>query len=140
MKNDKIIKKLLKIAPDVFGNSKVLFAYLYGSIAVDQSHPFSDLDISIYAPQIPLRESLDLEMALALAIDRKLKGSPLSDVRIMNTLPLVLAGKIITEGTLIYCRDDNARIEYETSIRSAYFDFLPVIRNYQRTYLEQIVL
>ena len=136
MKSDKIIKKLLKIAPDVFSDSKVLFAYLYGSIAVDQSHPFSD----IYAPQMPLREMFDLEMALALDIDRKLKGSPLSDVRIMNTLPLVLAGKIITEGTLIYCRDDNARIEYETSIRSAYFDFLPVIHNYQRTYLEQIAL
>ena len=115
-------------------------AYLYGSIAVDQSHSFSDLDISIYAPQMSLRERLDLEMALALEIDRKLRGSPLSDIRIINTLPLVLAGKIITEGVLIYCRDDNARIEYETSIRSAYFDFLPVIQNYQRTYLEQIVL
>ena len=89
---------------------------------------------------MPLRESLDLEMSLALEIDRKLKGSPPSDVRIMNTLPLVLAVKIITEGTLIYCQDDNARIKYETSIRSAYFDFLPVIHNYQRTYLEQTVL
>jgi len=140
MKSDKIIKNLLKIAPDVFGDFKVLFAYLYGSIAVDNSHPFSDLDISVYALHMSLREMLDLEMSLSLEIDRKLKGSPLSDVRIINTLPLVLAGKIITEGTLIYCRDDNARIEYETSIRSAYFDFLPVIHNYQRIYLEQIVL
>ena len=135
MKSAKIIKKLLKIAPDVFGNSKVLFAYLYGSVAVGQSHQFSDLDISIYAPQMPVREMLDLEMALALDIDKKLKGGPLSDVRIINTLPLALAGKIITEGILIYCRDDNARIEYETSTRSAYFDFLPVIHNYQRIYL-----
>ena len=52
----------------------------------------------------------------------------------------MLAGKIITGGILIYCRDDDARVEYETSIRNAYFDFLPVIHNYQKTYLEQIAL
>ena len=79
-------------------------------------------------------------MALALKIDKKLKQCPASDVRIINSLPLAVAGKIITEGVLIYCRDDNARVDYETAIRSAYFDFLPFIHNYQRTYLEQIVL
>ncbi len=79
-------------------------------------------------------------MALALKIDKKLKQGPASDVRIINSLPLAVAGKIITEGVLIYCRDDKARVDYETVIRSAYFDFLPFIHNYQRTYLEQIVL
>jgi hypothetical protein len=77
-------------------------------------------------------------MALAFEIDQRLCNGPSSDVRIMNSLPLAIAGKIVTEGALIYCLDDNARIEYETRIRKAYFDFLPVIRNYQRMYFEQI--
>ena len=79
-------------------------------------------------------------MALALEIDKKLKQGPASDVRILNSLPLAVAGQIITEGILIYCRDDEARIDYETIIRSAYFDFLPFIHTYQRTYLEQIAI
>jgi hypothetical protein len=83
---------------------------------------------------------MDLELILALEIDKKLKQGPASDVRIINSLPLTVAGKIITEGLLIYCRDDEARIDYETIIRSAYFDFLPFIHNYQRTYLEQIAV
>ena len=58
----------------------------------------------------------------------------------MNSLPLAVVGKIITDGVLIYCRDDKARVDYETIIRSAYFDFLPFIHNYQRTYLEQIAV
>ena len=140
MKDNEIRRKIFDIAADVFRDTQVLFAYLYGSYAVDQAHPFSDLDIGIYVPRLSQREKLDLEMMLALEIDKKLKQGPASDVRIINSLPLAVAGKIITEGLLIYCRDDDARIDYETIIRSAYFDFLPFIRNYQRTYLEQIAV
>jgi predicted nucleotidyltransferase len=140
MKSAEIKKNIFKMATAVFRDTQVLFAYLYGSYAIDQAHPFSDLDIGIYAPRLSQREMLNLEMALALEIDKKLKKGPASDVRIMNSLPLAVAGKIITEGILIYCQDDIARVDYETVIRSAYFDFLPFIHNYHRTYLEQIVL
>ena len=140
MKKAEIKGNIFDIAADVFSDTQVLFAYLYGSYAVGQAHPFSDLDIGIYVPRLSQREKLDLEMTLALEIDKKLQQGPASDVRIINSLPLAVAGKVITEGVLIYCRDDEARIDYETIIRSAYFDFLPFIHNYQRTYLEQIAL
>lgn len=140
MKRTEIKKEIFKIATAVFRDTQVLFAYLYGSYAVDQASPFSDLDIGIYTPMLSLREQLDLEMALALEIDKMLAQGPVSDVRIMNSLPLAVAGKIITEGILIYCHDDRARVDYETVLRSAYFDFLPFIHNYHRTYLEQIAL
>ena len=141
MKLTEIKKKIFsKIAADVFRDTQVLFAYLYGSYAADQAHPFSDLDIGIDVQQLTQREKLDLELALALEIDKKLKRGPASAVRIINSLPLAVAGKFITEGLLIYCRDDEARIDYETIIRSAYFDFLPFIINYQRTYLKQIAV
>lgn len=57
-------------------------------------------------------------MTLGLAIDKKLEKRPASDVRTMNSLPLAVAGEIImdsqliTDGQLIYCRDDQTRIEY----------------------------
>ncbi len=140
MKDSEIKRKIFNVATDVFRDTQVLFAYLYGSYAVDQAHPFSDLDIGIYVPRLSRREKLDLEMTLALEIDKKLKQGPASDVRIINSLPLAVAGKVITEGLLIYCRDDEARIDYETILRSAYFDFLPFIHSYQRTYLEQIAV
>jgi hypothetical protein len=98
------------------------------------------LDIGIYVPRLSQREKLNLEMGLALEIDKKLRQGPTSDVRILNSLPLAVTGKIITEGVLIYCRDDKARVDYETIIRCAYFDFLPFIQNYQRTYLEQMAV
>ena len=75
---------------------------------------------------------------MALAIDAKLVDAPECDVRIMNTLPLAIVGKIVTEGILVYCEDEEQRVLYETRTRMAYFDFYPMIRSYQRTYLEQI--
>ena len=123
MKHTEIKKNISNIATDVFRDTQVLFAYMYGSYAVDQAHPFSDLDIGIYVPRLFQREKRDLEMTLALEIDKKIKKGPASDVRIMNSLPLAVAGKIITDGVLIYCRDDKARVDYETIIRCAYFDF-----------------
>ena len=47
MKNAEIKKNILNIATDVFRDTQVFFAYLYGSYAVDQTHPFSDLDIRL---------------------------------------------------------------------------------------------
>ncbi len=130
-------RKVLEIAPCVFKDSRILFAYLYGSYAVDQAHAFSDLDVGIYVSSSAAKNRLDLEMSLSLEIDKHLAMGLQSDVRTMNFLPLSFVGTIVTEGLLIFCRDDTQRIEYETIVRSAYFDFLPFLRNYQRTYLEQ---
>ncbi|MGB9498847.1 MAG: type VII toxin-antitoxin system MntA family adenylyltransferase antitoxin [Dissulfuribacterales bacterium] len=135
----KIKKKLSRIAPEIFEDFPILFAYLYGSIAIDQAHPFSDLDIAIYVtPALSIKDSLSLEMSLSLEIGKNMENGPPSDIRIMNRLPLTIAGQIVTDGILIYCRDDNARIDYETAIRSAYFDFLPAIYNFQKEFLEYI--
>lgn len=137
MNGREIKNKIFRIAPEIFSTHPILFAYLYGSIALDQAHPFSDLDIAIYATSdLPVKDCLSLEMSLSLEIDTYLVNGPPSDIRIMNRLPLTVVGQIVTDGILVYCRDDDARIDYETSIRSAYFDFLPAIRNFQKEYLE----
>lgn len=138
MKTERIKHDLLKLSPNIFKGRKILFAYLYGSVALDQPHRFSDLDIGVYTQQLPPEECRKLELDLSLAIDDKLDDAPESDVRIINALPLSITGKIVTEGILIYCEDENQRVEYETNTRMAYFDFYPRIITYQQTYLEQI--
>lgn len=135
---EKIKNSLFAIAPGIFSNHPVLFAYLYGSYATGVVHPFSDLDIGIYIDKVPDSKHLELELSLSLEIDANIESVVASEVRIINNLPLVILGKTITEGALIYSRDEIIRVDFETSVRSAYFDFLPVIQRYHSTYIDSV--
>ena len=135
-----IRKKLHEIAPGIFEETPVLFAYLFGSYAKGLSHPFSDLDIGIYVENPDRRACLLLELSVALRIDEDLDHIVQSEVRVLNHLPLVVKGRILGDGELIYSRCEDKRIEYETQVRKAYFDFLPVIHQYQSSYRERALL
>jgi len=130
-------QKLHEIAPMIFGETPVLFAYLYGSYAKGLSHRFSDLDVGVYVKDLDFGACLKLELSLALRIDEDLGHVVQSEVRVVNHLPLVVLGRILGDGELIYSRDEMKRIDFETQIRKAYFDFLPVIQQYQNTYRER---
>lgn len=138
MKPNQIKTKLDNLAADIFDETPVIFAYLYGSHATGVAHSFSDIDIGVYVPVVSMKDSLGLEMSLALAGDRVMQEKLKCDVRLMNRLPLAVTGEIVTRGILIYCSDHKARVEYETKVRMAYFDFIPFLRKYQQAYLTQM--
>ena len=132
------LENLQKTSETAFKDSPVLFAYLYGSHATGAVHPFSDIDIAVYVSGEGPENNYDLEMSLALEIDRELRTRSKSDVRIINYLPLPVAGEVVTTGKLIYCRDDKLRTDFEAKTRMAYFDFIPFLKKYQQVYLDQI--
>ena len=125
-------KNVLNVAHRLFDGTPVEFAYLYGSVAKDLKNPFSDLDVAIFAERLDKKQSLKLELSLSLALDDLLDAAIKSEVRIINYLPLSVQGEIITTGILVFCRNDAKRVEFETNLRMAYFDFLPVIRSFRR--------
>jgi predicted nucleotidyltransferase len=132
-----IIKSIIRLAPEILKNHPVLFAYLFGSFATGCVHPFSDIDIAIYTTRVSPAKRLELELLLSLKFDEKLDCKAKSEVRIINNLPLVIKGQVISDGLLIFSANDVERVDFETRVRSAYFDFLPVIQNYHRVYLEK---
>ena len=129
---------LFENSPGIFSRYPILFAYLYGSYAAELTHPFSDLDIGIYIESLTASKHLELELSISLEIDSIMGGEVESEVRIINNLPLVITGEIITDGVLIYSRNEVVRVDFETAVRSEYFDFLPVIHRYQRAYIDSI--
>ena len=116
----------------------LLFAYLYGSFATGMVHPFSDVDIGIYVEKVAKGENLAMELGISLEFDEELPGNAQSDLRVINDFPLSFLGQIVTDGVLVYCRDDSIRIDFETSVRMAYFDFLPVLKMHQNEYLNRV--
>ena len=133
------IRTLLKNkAQKILKNYPVLFSYLYGSYARGDAHPFSDIDIGIYLEDVPAQKVLDIELSLALDIDKALGHIGNVDARSMTDMPLMLKGNIVTEGILIYSVDEPSRVEFEINIRKAFFDFSPVIKRYHKAYLARI--
>ena len=126
-------------APEILEEYPVLLAYLYGSFATGDVHPFSDIDIAVYIDDLPAKKYLELELSTALDFDQRLPAGIQSEVRIINNLPISFTGPIVTEGTLLYCKSEDVRVDFETSIRKAYFDFLPVLRKYQSEYIDSAI-
>jgi len=130
---------LIQKVPSIFKNYPVLFAYLYGSYAAGAVHPFSDVDIAVYIPGSDTKNSLKIELSLSVEIDNLLCGKAQCDVRVINGLPLSFLGQILTEGILIYSRDEVVRVDFETSVRNTYFDFTPVLKLYRQEYLKRSI-
>ncbi|MCF8025851.1 MAG: nucleotidyltransferase domain-containing protein [Desulfobacteraceae bacterium] len=138
-KPSNLIDKMRRISTGIFPGYPVLFAYLYGSFATDTTHPFSDLDIGAYLKPEASESFLEIELDLALEIDQHLGHVIETDVRAINNLPLMFVGRILTEGILIYSRDESARVEFEVLTRKKYFDFMPVINEYHKAYIDSVL-
>jgi uncharacterized protein len=133
-----LVSELRERLPTVLEDEPVQLGYLYGSSVTGQTTPFSDVDIALILgdPVDPLeRLRLILRVQLALA-DRC--GIDHADVRVIDEAPLVFRGRVVSEGVLVYARDEGERIRFETATRMRYFDYLPIHRALQVTFFEAL--
>ena len=113
-------------------------AYLYGSTAEGRSTPLSDVDVALVAsvdmePHQTLRAELRIETRLA-----EEAGIRKADVRVINDAPLGLRGQVACKGLLVYCVDEDARVRFETTTRSEYFDYLPLASQLREAFLADV--
>jgi predicted nucleotidyltransferase len=130
--------KLQQLLPRVLVNRPIALAYLYGSATTGQTTPFSDVDIALVIDEnlTPLeRLKLTLRLQLELADHCNLSNA---DVRIINDAPLVFRGRVVCDGSLVYARDEQLRIEFETATRLRYFDYQPVHRSIQDAFFADL--
>lgn len=120
--------RLREAASKAFANvEEVAAAYAFGSRIKGNPLPGSDLDIAL----LPHPGSTDADPLFAERMAGRFAESLGTDIeidcRLTSGLPLRLTGRIVTEGVLIYDGDPPRRVEFETSTRRHYFDFLPLI-------------
>jgi predicted nucleotidyltransferase len=115
----------------------VSIAYLYGSFLDETFHQNSDIDIALVLKKPPEKLVLfQMEMKIADLLDQKFKIP--FDVRTINDAPLKVKGEIITHGKLIFCADEEFRIDFETYVRSRYFDYLPALQSMREVFLDSV--
>jgi hypothetical protein len=137
-----LVTQLKHTLPTILEDQPVDLAYLYGSTVTGYVTPFSDMDVAlvVYEPLTPLARLKLIQyvqMALYEALCERC-DIPDADVRIINDAPLILRGKVVTEGVLLYARDEAQRIAFETHTRMRYFDYLPIHRMMQRQFFDTL--
>lgn len=136
--SDRTVALLKAGVPTILARYPVTAAYVYGSLARGAATPFSDVDIALVLQEsLPPYERLMLELAIAGEVESALRLTPV-DVRVINESPLVVRGRVVQEGILLYERDRRRRIAFEVQTRKQYFDFAPVARRLYSAFLRQV--
>lgn len=104
----------LKVQPDI------LFAYLFGGLALGEPKPLSDVDIAVYLPKgvDPVEKMIEILGHLV-----ELAGTDEIDLVILNTAPLSLTGRILKNRRVIVDNAPFLRHRYESLTMREYFDF-----------------
>lgn len=115
----KIISTIKSI---LLGHEEILFAYIYGSFIDPEIRIFRDIDIGVYLYQNRVSEEqfMDYSINLSLEIESMIKKYPV-DVVILNNAPLSLSFRI-TQGELLFMRDEDLWAQFVTRIWSMYHD------------------
>lgn len=102
---------------------RVLFAYLFGSLAEGRCGPLSDVDVAVFLADEPASDRWDAGLSLHADISRALRRNDV-DVLILNDAQnLILLDAIIRRGVLLLDQDRQARESYELSVLHRAIDF-----------------
>jgi len=127
-------------APEILAKQPVMLAYVYGSVVEGNTLPSSDVDIGlVFGPVCGLSayDRTQIEFLIATEIERSCHIRE-ADVRSIDNAPLAVRGVVVTEGVLLYSRDEEFRVEYEVNTRKRYFDFLPVLGMMRDSFFRQV--
>jgi predicted nucleotidyltransferase len=135
---DRLLAKLQRVFPRIVEHQPVRLAYLYGSVTTGRTAPFSDVDVALLVDE-DLSPSERLKLILRVQLDLADQADiPDADVRIINDAPLVFRGRVVTDGLLVYARDEGERVEFETTTRMRYFDYQPVHKGLQDAFFADL--
>ena len=106
------------------GHSQIIAAYLFGSYVKNNMTPLSDIDIAILINRHDSNKAnnLNFEFQVESELLRQLPGYSF-DVRNLNDAPILIQGKIITEGRLLLVKDQRNLSDFVEYVIPRYLDF-----------------
>jgi predicted nucleotidyltransferase len=135
---EQMMAQLERCLPALLAQYPVDAAYVYGSVARGTATPLSDVDIALLLTDpISSYERLKLELTIQGDIATTC-GLSSVDVRAINDAPLMVQGRVVQQGRLLYERDRARRVRFEVMTRKRYFDFAPVARRLRKAFLEHV--
>jgi predicted nucleotidyltransferase len=130
---EEIIRKMRDVLPAI---PSLRLAYVYGSFLSRED--FRDIDIALLADDRYDQDSFDEYASEAgNRLEESLDFRCECDVRTLNNLPVWLKFEIISTGKLLYVRNEDDRIDFETQVLVEYQDMKSLYDLFDREYLAQ---
>ncbi|MEM9302358.1 MAG: nucleotidyltransferase domain-containing protein [Pseudomonadota bacterium] len=108
---------------------EVVAVYLYGSVAKGNARAGSDVDVGVLyrapPPRTLLGQPFEDQDSLTGRLERPVQ------LVVMNDASPDLVHRILRDGMLILETDRRLRVAFEVQVRNAYYDLLPVLREYR---------
>lgn len=119
------------------GQQDVLLAYLFGSYGREAATPLSDIDVGLLLIEtLSTQNRFERRLTVGLDLQRIFHSNDV-DVVILNDAPLALAYRVLRDGQILCCRDEDIRVQYTASTVGRYLDFKPFIERHQQAILER---
>ncbi len=113
------------------GRADVLAAWAFGSRAHGGGTSFSDLDLAFLLEPTSGGDLFDRRLEIRADLAQRL-GTNALDVVVLNDAPVTLRFTATRRGRLLFCRDEVARVRFETDAMSRHFDMEPFRRTLAR--------
>lgn len=126
------IKQILKRYP-------VTVAYLFGSQARGDTGPLSDTDIAVlFADSVKPDQMFDLKLKMLSELTATLQTDKVDFVPLQQASSN-LAMKILSEGQLLFSKNETARVVFEAQTMNHYLDRDYYEKRYNRLMHQQII-
>lgn len=122
---DGVMQLLLRdVVEQADGDARVLAVMLFGSTARRERRPASDIDIClVLEPGTYTPEALmDIRLQYLAAFP--------ADIQVFQQLPVYIRQRILKEGEVLFCRDEDALYDIAWRTVQAFADFKPLYDRY----------
>lgn len=134
MDKKEVIRKIGEVISR-FDNVEI--AYLFGSFL--ESDKFNDIDVAIFlSKELNPYRRFKFAMEMARELERGIKPRLEFDVKILNYSPVEFQHEVLKKGKVVFLRDENRRIEYESKLISTYLDFKGMYEFLDKKFLARV--
>ena len=113
----------------------IIFAYIFGSYGIEKPNALSDVDIAVYLTQ--RRDYFRKKMELIEKITSVLRTDEV-DLVILNEAPLSLQFQALKTGRLLFCKNDELRINFTCRVYDFYCDAESLRKTAEKNLLKRI--
>jgi len=115
-----------KIVKTLKREKSIIAAYVFGSFQNRTNTPLSDIDIAVLLSDGFKNSThrIDFESQIENLLKERIAEYNF-DVKTLNTAPLVIKGKIITNGKLLFTASLKKVVDFEENTLIKYLDFKP---------------